>query len=130
MADNVVEIDLSRSVRLTDLPSLGLAFWHWWSNELLEAMPLRLRQALPQKKRQALLHIDPGIWRITRADIADIAIDAASNETDLSAEIARHCPDIAQYRLIALIRRDNALIRRVRLPMITDARVRPAIELQ
>lgn len=128
MVDRTIEIDLGRSVRVADVPALGVAFLQWWSSELLEALPDRVRKALPQKKPEAIIVLEPDAWRIAPSN-AD-AVDVPLATTDFIAELQRVLPNSSQYRLTALIARNRALIRRVRLPMITDARVRPAVELQ
>lgn len=132
VSDKTITIDLNAPVRLADAPALAARVFDWWLQELLEFAPAALISRLPKPPRTATLHADATTWRIVSNGDAPrtIELDATASDKEIADRILESAPDFSLSRLTVLLPRRTVLERRVTLPLMPDAALRSAVELQ
>lgn len=131
MSDRTITLDLN-AVRLADLPALGARAFDWWINELAELAPSWARARLPKAKEAASLHVSGNAWRIiSNGDEAPaLELDASVSDKEIADRILQAAPNFSLSRLTVVLPRASVLQRRIELPVMGDANVRSAVELQ
>lgn len=130
MTDAVLELDLSRPVRTEDIPKLARAFLSWWGGELAALVPQRYRAAFA-RAQPLTIFVGEGAWRLSGAgEGSDVSLDFDRPAGELRDDIRRilganHGPDTRVFVPV-----EQVLIRRIELPMLSDARIGPAVALQ
>ncbi|MFM9862309.1 MAG: PilN domain-containing protein [Micropepsaceae bacterium] len=132
MSDRTITIDLNTPVRLADVPALAGGVFDWWLKELLDLAPAALVSRLPKPQRTATLHAGAKAWRISSNGEAPrvIELDPAAGDKDIADRILEAAPDFSLSRLTVVLPRQTVLQRRVQLPVMPDASLRSAVELQ
>lgn len=132
MADQTITIDLSAPARLADVPTLARQFLGWWAGELLEITPASAKKFFPKRRQSALLYARGDNWRIIAGsgEGQSVELDAAASDTEIADQILRTAPDFGLSRLTLVLPRRDVLLRRIELPLMPEASVRSAIELQ
>jgi general secretion pathway protein L len=132
MADKTLIIDLSTPSRLGDLPDLLGKFLLWWKDELLALTPWRGAQAGARQAQSVTMMIRRHLWLVkpSEPDQASLSLDTGASDGELADEILRSGAGMPLSRLKLLLPRDHALLRRLELPQMAEARLRQAVELQ
>lgn len=132
MSNRVVTIDISAPVRLSELPALARQVWDWWIGELIALAPAWLRQMLPEPPKVATLVVTDDRWRVVPggSEISGFDLDPSADDQGLAHQIVQAAPSFSLQRLRILLPRSMILRRRMRLPLMADADLRAAVELQ
>lgn len=132
VSDRTITIDLKASARVADLPSLARRVFDWWIGELLALAPGWLTARLPKRTEVALLFLRGETWRIVPGTDGAHAIelDASADDKDIADRILEMVPEFSLSRLAVILPSGMVLRRRVELPLMSDAALRSAVELQ
>lgn len=130
MSDKTIVIDLNRQVSWTELPALGARVLRWWWDELSAMLPAPLARLLPKSTPPSTLYIDGTNWRIVSASGTTRDLDAAANDAEMAVQILEAATGTSLSNLSVVLPNERVLRRRVTLPMIADAKLRSAVELQ
>lgn len=132
MSERTITIDLNTSVGLADIPRLGRELSLWWLGELGEMMPAWLRARLPKAAPTARLFVRGQSWRIVSGNGGGepIELDANASDKEIADRILGAAPGFGLSRLTVLLPAETVLRRRVTLPLMSDANLRAAVELQ
>lgn len=132
VADKTITIDLNAPVPLAEAPGLAARVFNWWVKELLELVPASLVKRLPKPPRTVTLHASANAWRIASNGDAPrvIELDPGLGDKDIADQILEAAPDFSLSRLTVILPRQGVLQRRVVLPLMPEASVRSAVELQ
>lgn len=132
MSDRTITIDLSTPTRLSDLPVLVARAFEWWVSELQAMLPGRLSGLFPKQPESATLVAGDVIWSLRGGvDVeAAVQLDPSLDDRGLLQQLLEAAPDFSLRRLTVLVPQENVLRRRLELPMMPDADLRSAVELQ
>lgn len=132
VSDKTITIDLNAPVRLADVPALAPRVFDWWLKELLALAPAGFVSRLPKPPRTATLYAGAKTWRIQSNGETprSIELDAKATDKEIADRILEAAPDFSLSRVTVLLPRNLVLERRVTLPIMPDAALRSAIELQ
>jgi general secretion pathway protein L len=130
MTDAVLELDLSRPISAADVPKLGRAFLAWWAGELKMLLPRRIRAAFERVPPMALVVSDQG-WQLSRrGDGGDRTLDIDRPAGEMGDELRQFVAASGTSDVAVLVPYARVLIRQIELPILSEARVRPAVALQ
>lgn len=132
VSERTITIDLNTPVRLADAPALIAQVFAWWVAELASFAPSWLRSRLPKQPETACLHVNGNAWRIlANGDEARaLELDASASDKEIADRILQAAPNFSLSRLMVVVSRSTVLQRRIELPLIPEASLRPAVELQ
>lgn len=131
MADKTITVDLSAPARLSDVSAMARAFFSWWGRELAALLPASMAGQTAPRPRTRITAIN-GVWRVqsSAARAATFDIDTSLADHALADQIMRHGADHELSRIEVLIPREQALFRRIVVPVMPDSELRSAVELQ
>lgn len=127
-----ITIDLSAPARLADLPAIGRQCWLWWIGELKALAPAWMRRLLPEQPKPATLTVGSNGWRVAPDDdpASAIALDPDLDDRGLAHQIVEAAPSFSLQRLKLVLPSSAVLRRRIELPLMPQADLRAAVELQ
>jgi general secretion pathway protein L len=131
VAEKTITIDLNAPAHLSDVPAMARAFFAWWGGELAALLPKSMTAPATPRPRTRLTTIN-GVWRVVSTAPRATAFDVDTSLPDhlLADQIMRHGADHELSRIEVLLPREQALFRRVEVPVMREADVRSAVELQ
>lgn len=124
-----IKIDLNAPVQLRDMPAVGAQVWRWWLDEIGALLPPALRARLPKARPVVELKADGGEWRLTSGG-QSFVLDPALADKDLTASVLTAVPEIMQAKLVAVLPAQGLLRRRIPMPLMPEASLHSAVELQ
>lgn len=132
MSDRTVTIDLNAPVRLADAPALAGRVLAWWLGELKAFAPAWMRRLLPEPAQTAALLVRGDRWRVVPGGDTGrvLELDASADDKGLADQILQAAPDFSLSRLTVLLPQAGVLCRQIVLPIMPDADLRSAVELQ
>ncbi len=129
MRDQPLIVDLGAPARLSDLPRLAASFFAWWGGTLRGMLPLASARA--RAKPGATLYIRRDRWFIkTAADQGALTIETAASDGELADRLLLAGNRVPLSRLTVALPPEHVLLRRLELPLMSDAYLRQAVELQ
>jgi general secretion pathway protein L len=131
VADKTISIDLNAPAHLNDVPAMARAFFRWWGGELAALLPKSMLATKTPRAHTRLITIN-GVWRVVSSAAHAKAFDVDTSLPDhvLAGQIMRHGADHELSRIEVLLPREQALFRRIEMPVMPEADVRSAVELQ
>ncbi|MCE9524159.1 MAG: PilN domain-containing protein, partial [Alphaproteobacteria bacterium] len=132
LTDRTITVDLSAPSRVADLPVLARRVFDWWLGELVALAPAWLTSRLPKPSEVALLFVRGENWRIVPGTDAAQAfeLEAGVSDKEIADRILQIAPNFSLSRLVIVLPAQSVLRRRIELPLMPDASVRSAVELQ
>lgn len=128
MSDRTIFVDLNRQVGLAELPALGTRVLSWWWGELSGMLPAAVARLVPKSVPPSMLFVEGDAWRVVSATGTAQSLDAKATDQELTAQLLQAGPGLS--KLSVVLPNERVLRRRVTLPVIADARLRSAVELQ